>query len=71
MIHPLLINKTATLAKFLWEGYRSTWEPIAGAGLEYRVSKHVGVNGQYKVVMNVNNEFGTVNMGLFGVNFYF
>ena len=49
----------------------STWEPIAGAGLEYRVSKHVGVNGQYKVVMNVNNEFGTVNMGLFGVNFYF
>ena len=49
----------------------STWEPVIGAGLEYKVNRHLGVNAQYKVVMNVNDEFSTVNMGLAGFNYYF
>lgn len=47
------------------------WEPILGAGVEYKVTPHVGVNAQYKVVINANNDFNTVNMGLAGVNYYF
>ncbi len=49
----------------------TNWEPVFGAGMEYKVTPHIGVNAQYKVVTNFNNKFSTVNMGLAGLNYYF
>jgi outer membrane protein W len=49
----------------------TAWEPVFAAGLEYRVSKRIGINAKYKVLFDINNKFSMVNMGLVGFNFYF
>ncbi len=49
----------------------SVWEPIISAGLEYKINQRIGINTQYKILIDANNKSSTVNMGLVGFNFYF
>lgn len=49
----------------------TTWAPTFGAGLEYRISHHFGISGQYKVIISTSNKFNTVTMGLAGFIIHF
>jgi OOP family OmpA-OmpF porin len=52
------------------------FDPMAGAGVEYRVSRHLGLDLQYTAYINPHSKnsskgFPTTNMATVGLNIYF
>lgn len=48
-----------------------SWEPVVGAGLEYRIFDRVGLSTQYTGVISVNHDHPTAHLVTGGLSYYF
>lgn len=47
------------------------YNPMLGAGVEYKVMPKLGVNASYTAIIHVKNEYPTTHLFMGGLNYYF